>query len=238
MDKSQIDLFFVGLFTSWVAFQLQSVISIDNIALSIWGWVLGGVILRKTMSPEVIFGKTIGWRSYQGLISGAILLPVALTCISLARVEISMLRQAQYSKLEYSEKNKEIYFQAGQDVLTHKLTDNFYKQLTAETMFLVGYQREASEILDSLVRDYPQNPSYKVSRASMYEARGDLSVAVSDRRELMILDPWNAQNIFQLALNQKKLGNNKEVLILREKILSFVSKGELRERVILELVNL
>lgn len=36
---------FVGLFAGWVAFQAQSVISINQIGLALWGWVLSGLII-------------------------------------------------------------------------------------------------------------------------------------------------------------------------------------------------
>lgn len=36
---------FVGLFGGWVAFQAQSIISINQIGLAIWGWVISGLII-------------------------------------------------------------------------------------------------------------------------------------------------------------------------------------------------
>jgi len=36
---------FVGLFAGWVAFQSQSIISINQIGLAMWGWVLSGLII-------------------------------------------------------------------------------------------------------------------------------------------------------------------------------------------------
>jgi hypothetical protein len=36
---------FVGLVAGWVAFQAQSIISINQIGLALWGWVLSGVII-------------------------------------------------------------------------------------------------------------------------------------------------------------------------------------------------
>jgi O-antigen ligase len=36
---------FVGLVAGWVAFQAQSIISINQIGLAIWGWVLSGLII-------------------------------------------------------------------------------------------------------------------------------------------------------------------------------------------------
>ena len=36
---------FVGVFAGWVAFQAQSIISINQIGLAMWGWVLSGLII-------------------------------------------------------------------------------------------------------------------------------------------------------------------------------------------------
>jgi len=36
---------FVGLLSAWVAFQAQSIISINQISLALWGWVLSGLII-------------------------------------------------------------------------------------------------------------------------------------------------------------------------------------------------
>jgi hypothetical protein len=36
---------FVGLFAGWIAFQAQSIISINQIGLALWGWVFSGLIV-------------------------------------------------------------------------------------------------------------------------------------------------------------------------------------------------
>ena len=41
----QFDSVFVGLVGAWLCYQLQSVISINQIGLAIWGWVLGSAII-------------------------------------------------------------------------------------------------------------------------------------------------------------------------------------------------
>ena len=40
------------ILSSWVGFQSQSLISIDNLGISIWGWVLGGVILGIHLNSQ------------------------------------------------------------------------------------------------------------------------------------------------------------------------------------------
>jgi hypothetical protein len=54
---------FVGLVSGWVAFQAQSIISINQIGLALWGWVLSGLIIGyevNTRGGEVIAEKKSG----------------------------------------------------------------------------------------------------------------------------------------------------------------------------------
>jgi O-antigen ligase len=53
---------FVGLAAGWVAFQAQSIISINQIGLALWGWVLSGLIIGYEINTrggdEVVEKKT------------------------------------------------------------------------------------------------------------------------------------------------------------------------------------
>jgi O-antigen ligase len=54
---------FVGLVAGWVAFQAQSMISINQIGLALWGWVLSGLIIGyeiNTRGIEVVVEKKTG----------------------------------------------------------------------------------------------------------------------------------------------------------------------------------
>jgi O-antigen ligase len=44
---TSFDPFFVAIFVAWVGYLVQSAISINNIALGIWGWVLPGILISK-----------------------------------------------------------------------------------------------------------------------------------------------------------------------------------------------
>jgi hypothetical protein len=58
----EFDFVFVSLVGAWFCFQLQSVISINQVGLAVWGWVLGaGIngyerITRDRVKPEKIIG--------------------------------------------------------------------------------------------------------------------------------------------------------------------------------------
>ena len=44
---------FVSIFAGWIAFQAQSVISINQIGLAIWGWVLAGLVIGYEINTRV-----------------------------------------------------------------------------------------------------------------------------------------------------------------------------------------
>jgi O-antigen ligase len=43
----------LGLLSAWIAFQAQSLISIDNIGISVWGWLLTGAIFGLARRNEL-----------------------------------------------------------------------------------------------------------------------------------------------------------------------------------------
>jgi O-antigen ligase len=50
--STKFDPAFAGLFAGWVAFQSQSVISINQIGLAIWGWVFSGLIIGYELNTR------------------------------------------------------------------------------------------------------------------------------------------------------------------------------------------
>jgi len=51
-ENRKFDSVFIVLTVAWLCYQLQSIISINQIGLAIWGWVLGGLIISYTSLGE------------------------------------------------------------------------------------------------------------------------------------------------------------------------------------------
>jgi O-antigen ligase len=65
---------FVGLVAGWVAFQAQSIISINQIGLALWGWVLSGLIIGyeiNTRGGKVVVEKKTGKSATKGVQTSA-----------------------------------------------------------------------------------------------------------------------------------------------------------------------
>jgi len=49
---------FIALFSGWVAFQAQSLISINQIGLAVWNWIISGLLIGYASNPKVVEAKT------------------------------------------------------------------------------------------------------------------------------------------------------------------------------------
>jgi O-antigen ligase len=50
--NKEFDGRFLTLFLCWAAYQLQSIVSINQIGLAVWGWLLGGLVIAYTRSHQ------------------------------------------------------------------------------------------------------------------------------------------------------------------------------------------
>ena len=71
----QYDAVFVALTTAWACYQLQSIISINQIGLAVWGWLFGGALIayeiatrpkKNSEGTETVKGKSSPGRSAKG----------------------------------------------------------------------------------------------------------------------------------------------------------------------------
>ena len=57
LRQREYEFVFVGLTVTWICYQVQSIISINQIGIAIWGWILGGAVIsyeRVTKPGNVI----------------------------------------------------------------------------------------------------------------------------------------------------------------------------------------
>ena len=56
----KFDAIFVTLTTAWACYQLQSIISINQIGLAIWGWLFGGALIAYEVATRTKKGEAVG----------------------------------------------------------------------------------------------------------------------------------------------------------------------------------
>ena len=220
-------------FIAWLAFQAQSLISIDNIGISIWGWVLGGVVVGLSVTPinEQISNQQAKRQNRVRKNQLGLLQPVistfftALTLVLvvfLYRADSAMFQQrAAYNPAAPAQ--KDIFYQLAQKTLKAPLQDLQYKVMTATYLHGMGFQQEALNLLEQLHLEDPYNLDALTFLASFYENLSQVDNALVAREKISKLDPWNANNYLQMAFNYKFLGNNAQQQIYLDKVLTFAA---------------
>jgi O-antigen ligase len=229
----------IGLFAAWAAYQLQSVVSIDNIGLTIWGWVLGGAIIGLVTSS--IFGENTTTGRQSNLIarkkSGASLQPLVIGVMLIFSL-ILVLRLTQAESVMF--KNRTQFNQVstqGQGtlqtdlnlVINDPLAQPYYKIEAADMFFMLGNIQEAITAAEKVLRQDPINPTYIGVLATMYEASGRFNKAIDQRIELSKYDPNNAKNYLQLIKLYKQVGDITNATQMLNKIVSLTPSSEVAD---------
>ena len=189
------DTYFAAIVGAWFAYQVQSVISINQLGLAVWGWVLSGLIIgyeiqtRNSESNQTLLIKSKPIRKSQKIstqpLSSATVMRLFAGVILAAIVAIP----PYYVNAKYLSAFKVFDVKAMQSAAYLKPVEE-YRLLHAVTMFRDNkYDSEAIEILrDAVVRFPDSSDLWTVWAILPGAAPSDVAHAVA---ELKRLDPNN-----------------------------------------------
>jgi len=228
----------LGLISAWIGFQAQSLISIDNIGIAVWGWLLGGTIIGLSNSfnenleevdiqqVKVKNSNNVQINLFQPAISALILIPVVV-----------------FSSLFYKSENNLFFLKGiavpsspqsrepGRDyvnkVINNPLSDPFYKYRAAYFLLDMGYADEAYNIVLSSHKLDPRNPDYLQGLANFEESKQNVQNAVSARNKISNIDPWNADNYLKLLFLYKNSGDLVNANEMKNRILNFAPNTDI-----------
>ena len=235
-------LLLAGIFSSWIAYHAQSLISIDNIGISIWGWILGGSIVGLSVSAsnskpekESQFQRNRNSINLgQGVTSGLTTLAAIVLVALLYQGESNAYKSTASVNLQ--DLNSRINYKELQlKVITTPLTDPYYKLLAASRLFQSGFTDEAlAAAKDVQIKD-PRNLDALALLAISYEQLNNFQDAKPYREKMTVLDPWNAANYLELGKNYKSQGDLINSKLMLDKILSFASGNQIAEQAKIDL---
>ena len=230
-DRNKLAVFFIA----WLAFQGQSVISIDNIGLSIWGWVLAGIVVGLSVeNPETFLPKDNlkidrqlkkqEINLLQPVISIVFTILTIILVVFLYRGDSSIFKlRASYNPAVLAQKS--IFYNFANETINAPLIDLQYKVLAATFLYGMDYKQEAVSLLEKLNTEDPYNLDAITVLSSYYEISGEVPKAILMREKLAVLDPWNADNYIQMAFDYKFIGDKVNQQICLDKALSFDSSN-------------
>ncbi len=224
----------LGLLSAWLGFQAQSLISIDNIGVSVWGWLLGGSILglsfalNEDVRPLSVRSNknVVKLNLFQPLISLIFLLPIIILGNNLYKVEHNMFVLKGISSPTFPE-NKPAVLNLANQVLDNPVADPFYKYRVTFFLYDMGFKTEAYTAASNIFDSDPINPDFLRGRVFYEESVGNVANVISTRKQIALVDPWNAENYLQLLKLYKSTGDIENANAMKEKIISFAAKTDI-----------
>jgi O-antigen ligase len=213
-------------FGAWIAYEAQSLISIDNVGIAIWGWLLGGIVLALSkdsvievvedkltanLSPKVKAKKAkqssvaSSGSMAQPLVSGLLFTMGLALVIPMYLADSSLKTLRGYAAP--TSQNMSAYLQIARKPLTYGFQDAHVKNSVAILVAQAGQVPEAKTDLLAVLSSDPRSYDALYTLASIDEQTKSIPEAVTYRRKIAVIDPWNYKNLLQLGEDLKASGD-------------------------------
>jgi tetratricopeptide (TPR) repeat protein len=204
-----------ALFCIWIVFQLQSLVSIDHIAVSVWGWLVGGAIVGASLPRdhlEFAKNKEINLksgtvkinRSHKFRIFSTTFTPFIAFCTYMYPTVLSEFQIKESVKF-YSYFNEQKVINnlspnlVSQAKLVNKKLFNAALDLRSEdlrnyasmVLFNSGESQNAFRITYDTLKRFPRSTNARAILGQVYESQGNAELAQKYYREIIELDPLN-----------------------------------------------
>ncbi len=226
-------------FGAWIAYEAQSLISIDNVGIAIWGWILGGVVvaLSKPSVSDAVAGKALSKgkskkqvvaKSAESLaqpfVSGALFVLGLALCFPMYLSDSSLHNVLRYAKPNAS--NLDIYLQQARKPLGYGFQDPHVKISVALLKAHAGAVAEGKADLLAVIARDPRSSEALDSLAQIDEQTKNPKDAIQYRQMIAKIDPLNYRNFLQLGEDMKASGDIAGAKSMITKIDSFAPDSD------------
>jgi len=233
-------LLIAGVFCAWVAYEAQSIVSIDNIGIAIWGWVLGGAVIGVSLLSQeakkpVELGKSAksiakqtGITVATPIVSAVLVLVMFLVVTTQFRAESQMFNISRYA-VPTDQANRNAYHPLIRKVADIPWMNPMYQLEIGSKLAQAGFVDEGFAEIEKVITDDPQSYAALGLAASFYEQLKKFDKAAPLREKMYGLDPWGAQNLLTLGNDYLQLGQKDKAKEMLNKILTMRTYGTIRE---------
>jgi tetratricopeptide (TPR) repeat protein len=243
-NQSERRFIAIVIFIGWLSFQAQSFISIDNIGISIWGWILGGSIIGLSFSD--IRGLNLSAKNQAKSIvinwpqiflsGGSVLLSLLLIFPLYNGEKYTWMARGYFDPNSTDVKSQELFKKYSDQALNTKFINNDYKNVTLSNVYGAGYPTDALSLLAQINKKDYRNLDTLILLAVGNEQLGKLPEAIKYRNEIAKYDPWNAANYLALGIIYKNLNDSRNMNLNLAKIQSFASTDPILKQATEQLV--
>ena len=239
---------FAAVFAMWIAFQGQSVISIDQVTIATLGWVLSGILIALGLNIEFIdeqskllnnasSKKRAGSRFQSALpgLSALFALFIAISwLIPTWQAEASIKRatklKGNLSEPGYAEEKQRLALNA----ISARPGEIYYKILAADVLIEINELESARLQLKSALDIDPKSYDSIIYTAQVYERAGILDSAIKLRITASQIDKYDTNNWSKLGSNLAEVGDFESI----KKIIQLLQPIKNKTLIVSELTNL
>ena len=209
-------------FAAWLAYEAQSFISIDNLGIAIWGYILGGVVVGISLEPTSRPSTPFKISVVQPLLSGAFALLALILSIFFFSAD-SAMKTFSSQAIPNSQVNLAAYEALSQKPISYPFKEPAFYISIAAKLASAGDFNAAIINLTKLRESDRLNFESRDLLARIYEYKKDWPHAISLRNEISQIDPVNYLNLLQLGEDDKSSGNLSGAKEIARLINSFAS---------------
>jgi O-antigen ligase len=226
-----------GIYAAWLAYLAQGVVSIENIGMAVWGWVLGGAIVGiSKFKIDNQLTSSGSKKAAQPILSMLFLIIAIVFVFNLSTGETNTMKAQVLYNPNSTTSSPELY-KVAKNIVQGKLTDPLYKLSAATLLNINGNSNEGIEVIKELIVNDPRNTNALSTLANYYEFEGNTSQAIYYRNEIAKYDPYNCKNYLKLGSLYKSLNDLDGMNKMLQKIISIAPNSEVATSAKLELVS-
>ena len=194
------------IFGAWITYQAQSLISIDNIGIAIWGYILSGALVGISIVPEANETRKPESSQAQPVVSAG--LAVLLLIISF----LFFQAESAFHTLSGIVPTKNASVLKEYESFVNKPLSYIFKEptfvLTAGQDYQsAGDSAKAISTLKGLIAGDSRNTDAISALATIYSSEKNYQASIPLDKALVKLDPYNQIDLLQLGRDEKASGD-------------------------------
>jgi len=189
------------IFAAWLAYEAQSFISIDNLAIAVWGYILGGAVVGISLIASLPHNKQGKGSILQPLFSSILALTIFAISVLFLQSEMAMKSSSSLPLPQSSSQVKEFEV-AAKKPLSYVFQEPTFSIRVAANLAQAHDFKGAEELLQKTINSDPRAFDAMETQARIYEYQQSWSKAVEVRQKMIGLDPYNSNLKAQLLQDQ------------------------------------
>jgi len=194
------------IFAAWITYQAQSLISLDNIGIAIWGYLLGGALVGISVQNGSTQAHPAAKSMAQPIISAALALIFTITSFLFFQSE-----KAAHSLLAIIPPRDPALIKEYESFVNKPLSYLFkeptFSFAAAQDYRKVGDDAKAISTLRGMLVSDPRNIDALSALGDIYSSQKSWSEAIAIDNKMVKLDPFNQITLLKLGRDEKSSGN-------------------------------